>query len=229
MPRWLPVDASSYAGDIDGLMMLITVIVGVWLIVAEVVLLFFIVRFRRRAGQRAAYLPGNTKKAMAWVLVPVALVLICDFAIEAASAPVWEKIKIERPKPDSVVRIVGRQWSWEFDYPGSDGVLGTADDVVAVNDLHVPLGATVEFELRSTDTLHSFWVPALRLKQDAVPGRNIRGWFKATRPGAYEIYCAQLCGVAHMAMKGTLYVDTPEDFHRWRIATKQGSGEEAGE
>lgn len=222
MPRWLPVNASSYAGDIDGLMTLITVIVGVWLIVAEAALIYFAIRFRRRSGQRAAYLPGNTKKAMAWVLVPVALVLACDFAIEAASIPVWEKIKVERPKPDSVVRIVGRQWSWEFDYPGPDGVLGTTDDVISANDLHVPQNAVIEFELRSNDTLHSFWVPALRLKQDAVPGRTIRGWFKATRPGSYEIFCAQLCGVAHMTMKGTLYVDSPEEFQRWLKAAEQG-------
>jgi len=220
MPRWLPVNASSYAGDIDGLMTLIAIIVGIWLIAAEAVLIYSIVRFRRRPGQRAAYLPGNTKKAMAWVLVPVAVVLICDFAIEAASIPIWEKIKVNRPKPDTVVRIVGRQWSWEFDYPGTDGVLDTYDDFVTMNDLHVPLNATVEFQLRSTDVLHSFWVPALRLKQDAVPGRTIRGWFKATRPGVYEIYCAQLCGVAHMSMKGTLYVDTPEEFERWLISAK---------
>ena len=222
MPKWLPVNASSYAGDVDGLMILITVIVGVWLLIAEGVLLYFTLRFRRRPGQRAAYIPGDTKRSLAWVLVPVGLVLACDFVIEAASAPVWEKIKVHVPPSSAEVRIVGRQWSWEFDYPGPDGALGTADDIVSVNDLHVPANAVIAFDLRSTDTLHSFWVPALRLKQDAVPGRRIKGWFQATRTGKYEIFCAELCGVAHTMMKGTLYVDSPEDYRHWLESAKQG-------
>ncbi len=222
MPKWLPVNASSYAGDIDGLMILIAIIVGVWLLIAEAVLIYFSLRFRRRAGQRATYLPGNTKRSLAWVLVPVGLVLACDFVIEAASGPVWEKIKVEVPQSNATVRIVGRQWSWEFDYPGPDGVLGTQDDIVATNDLHVPANAVVAFELRSNDTLHSFWVPALRLKQDAVPGRTIKGWFQGTKVGTYEIFCAELCGVAHTMMKGMLYVDSPEDYERWLASAKQG-------
>jgi cytochrome c oxidase subunit 2 len=222
MNRWLPVPASSYAGDIDGIMILISVIVGVWLVIAEVCLIHFTLRFRRRDGERAAYLPGNTGRTMAWVLVPVGLVLACDFVIEAASGPVWDKIKVHMPKSDAAVRIVSRQWSWEFDYPGPDGALGTPDDVVAMNELHVPAGAIVEFDLRSNDTLHSLWIPALRLKQDAVPGRKFRGWFQATRPGTYDILCAQLCGAAHTAMKGTLYVDSPGDYQRWLASAKQG-------
>lgn len=220
--KWLPVSASSYARDIDGIMILISVIVGIWLVLAEACLIYFAFRFRRRAGERAAYLPGNSGRTLAWVLVPVALVLACDFVIEAASGPVWEKVKVARPNSESTVRIVSRQWSWEFDYPGPDGTLGTADDVVSMNELHVPANAVIEFELRSNDTLHSFWVPALRLKQDAVPGRKIYGWFQATRMGTYEILCAQLCGVAHTTMKGTLHVDSPEEFQRWLASAKQG-------
>ncbi len=221
MTHWLPVNASSYAGDIDHLLILIGAIVGVWLLIAEACLFYFSFRFRRRPNQAAEYLPGNTRKTMAWVLIPVALVLACDFVIEGASGPVWAKIKETRPPAQVVIGIVGRQWSWEFDHPGPDGKLGTPDDVVEMNDLHVPVGEVVEFELRANDVLHSFWVPALRLKQDAVPGRRIRGWFEATRVGTYDILCAQLCGAAHAMMRGKLHVESKADYQRWAAAPKE--------
>lgn len=215
MPSWLPEAASSYAADMDGLIWTITVIVGVWLIAAELLLVYFIVRYRRGRARRAAYIPANGLRTMSFVLVPCAVILGFDLVIDAISAPVWDEIKIHQPDPDARVRIQGEQWAWRITYPGPDGRFETADDFERVNELRVPLGQVVVFELGAKDVLHSLWIPELRLKQDAVPGRTIRGWFRATKEGQFEVICAEICGVAHTLMKGTLRVEPPEAYRQW--------------
>lgn len=215
---WLPRAASTYAHDIDGLIWLITAIVGVWFILAEAVLVFLIVRYRRRPGHPAAYVTGDRRRQVAWILVPCVAILACDLIIDGASAHVWEKMKQTQPKPELEIRIEGRQWAWIFVHPGPDGRLDTPDDVVKMNEIHVPVNAVVRFALRSSDTLHSLWIPELRLKQDAVPGRTIYGWFEATRTGSYGVLCAELCGAAHGMMRGTLTVDEPDVYRGWVAA-----------
>jgi cytochrome c oxidase subunit 2 len=215
MSLWLPEAASSYAGEIDGLLVLITVIVGVWFLAAEGVLIYFALRYRRVEGRKAAYVPARTLRTMSFVLVPCAVVLGFDLVIDAAGAPVWDHVKQELPPADERVRIVGEQWAWRFTYPGADGLLDTEDDVEVINELHVPIDAVVVFELGAKDVLHALWVPELRLKQDAVPGRTIRGWFKATREGSYEFICAEICGIGHTMMKAMLHVESPDAYRRW--------------
>ena len=215
MLSWLPAAASSYAGDIDRLLVLITVIVGVWFIAAEACLVYFALRFRRKPGRRAAYLPATTLRSMGFVLVPCAVILGFDLVIDAASAPVWDKIKQTLPAHDELVRITGEQWAWRFTLPGPDGKLDTPDDVQLVNELHVPVNAVVQFELTAKDVLHSLWIPAFRLKQDAVPGRTIRGWFEATQEGEYPVVCAEICGLLHTMMQGKLRVESRAEYQRW--------------
>jgi len=212
---WLPQAASSYAADIDGLLVEITWIVGVWFVIAELVLLFLIVRFRRKKGERAAYLPGKSLRAMCVVLVPCAVILGFDLFIDAIAAPVWAAIKESRPPHDELVRITGEQWAWRFTYPGPDGKLDTDDDIESLNEMHVPINKVVQFELGSRDVLHSFFVRELRTKQDAVPGRTITGWFEPTVPGTFEIVCAEICGFGHTLMKGALTVESEEDYRSW--------------
>lgn len=227
MDHWLPQAASTYAPDIDGLIWMITAIVGVWFLVAEAVLLFFVVKYRKRSGRTAAYVTGDRRKQIAWILVPCAAILACDLIIDGASAHVWDKMKQTEPKPELTVRIQGQQWAWIFSHPGPDGQLDTSDDVVAMNEVHVPVNAVVRFELRSNDTLHSLWIPELRLKQDAVPGRTIYGWFEATKPGSYGVLCAELCGAAHGLMRGTLTVDGPGAYRSWLAASAPPAAEPA--
>jgi cytochrome c oxidase subunit 2 len=215
MKGWFPEAASSYAGEIDGLIIFITVVVGIWFILAEGVLIYFALRFRRKEGRKATYLPGRTLRAMAFVLVPCALILGFDLLIDGVAAPVWDRIKQTLPPHDQLVRITGVQWAWRFTLPGPDGELDTADDFEVVNDLHVPVDDVVQFELTSNDVLHSIWIPELRLKQDAVPGRTIRGWFKATKEGKYEVICAEICGFGHTMMKGILTVESPDAYREW--------------
>lgn len=224
---WMPEAASSYAHDMDSLILFITVVVGAWFLVAEVVLLYLALRFRRREGRPAAYIPARGLRSMSWVLVPCLVILGFDLVIDAVAAPVWDHIKLTLPEePDQRIRITGEQWMWRFTYPGPDGAFDTADDVETLNDLRVPVGAVVQFELGAKDVLHSLWIPELRLKQDAVPGRTIRGWFEATREGSYEVICAEICGVSHTLMKGMLRVQSPAEYHAWlRSASARGSAE----
>jgi cytochrome c oxidase subunit 2 len=215
MMNWLPENVSTYGADVDGVIQLIFWIVGIWFLIALGVLLFFAFRFRYRPGQRAAYLPGRGARQLAFVLVPAVLVLGFDLMIDAASTRAWERIKIELPPPGQVVRVSGKQYIWTFTHPGMDGVLDTSDDIVTENHLHVPLATVVHFQLESEDVIHSFFVPNMRLKQDAVPGRTITGWFEATRDGIYQIVCAELCGLGHTNMRGWLHVHKEESFRDW--------------
>jgi len=215
MQQWFPVGASTYSGDMDNLFMMITLIVGIWFVVAEAVLFYLMFRYRRRPGRPAGYVKGESRAQMAWVLVPCVAVLGFDLYIDSSSVKVWDHVKIHNPEPALTIRIDARQWAWDFTNPGADDKFDTPDDIKSTNEVHVPANAVVRFELRSMDTLHSFWVPELRLKQDAVPGRTILGWFEATRPGAYPVLCAELCGVAHGIMKGQMFVHPPEEYRGW--------------
>jgi cytochrome c oxidase subunit 2 len=225
---WLPEAASSYAKDIDGLLVFISVIVGVWFLAAEGFLLFSALRFRRRAGERARYLPGNTTRAMAFVLVPCFVVFCLDLVIDAVAAPVWHDIKEDLPPHDEQVRVMGEQWAWRFTFPGPDGEFETADDFETVNELHAPVDKVILFELRARDVLHSFWIPELRLQQDAVPGRVIRGWFRPVAEGEFEIPCAEICGFGHTLMKGRLTVESESAFRQWVEGRSAGAAATAG-
>jgi len=209
----MPVSASSYATDIDNIIKLITYIVGGWLIVSYLVLFYLMFAFRRKEGRRPLYLPG-TGKQMGWVLVPVVLVVMFDFSIDIYNTSVWDKIKINLPETEQTVGMIGKQWAWEFVYPGADGLLNTNDDVSTDSVLHVKLNAKTKFELQAMDVLHSMSIPAFRVKQDAVPGRTIVGWFEPTKTGAFDIQCAEICGLGHSFMAARVIVHPPEDFDK---------------
>jgi cytochrome c oxidase subunit 2 len=111
--------------------------------------------------------------------------------------------------------VTAKQFNWEMLYPGPDGQFGTADDLLLDNELHVPVNKVVRVTLKSKDVIHSFFLPHVRLKQDAVPGREIEAWFEATKLGRYEIPCAELCGFGHSGMKGWLTVHPPDEYQKW--------------
>ena len=212
---WLPRNISSFGHEMDSLMWLIYWVVGAWFLAAEGLIVYFIFRYRKKEGVRAAYVTGRGLKGAAWVLVPAVLVLACDLAIDAHAEAVWHHIKLEVPTPDVQVRIEAQQFAWTFRHAGPDGKFNTADDVVTNGELHVPVGKVVRFELESRDVIHSFWAPNLRLKQDAVPGRTIPGWFKAEKVGNYGIGCAQICGAGHTVMGAMLIVQEQADYDQW--------------
>jgi cytochrome c oxidase subunit 2 len=207
--------ASSYAAHIDWLFTLILVTVGVWFVLAEAVLLSFIVRFRRRAGVPARYIAGTEKSEKRWIAIPHALVIACDVVLIAGTMYVWHAVKQELPPADARIRVVAQQWAWTFVHPGPDGRLDTGDDITTVDDLHVRAGATYHFELTARDVLHSFAVPAFRLKQDAVPGRVITGWFRPTLAGQFDVQCAEICGIGHGLMPARVIVESAEQHEEW--------------
>lgn len=113
------------------------------------------------------------------------------------------------------VQVLAQQWMWSFRYAGPDGEFNTADDVVSVNDLRVPTNTKILFHLTSKDVIHSFFVPAVRLKVDTIPGRITRVWWDANIPGTYDIACAEMCGTHHYLMKAQLTVYNEDDFNKW--------------
>lgn len=215
MTDYLAQSLSSYSGDVDRLVVLITILVGVWFILAEAVLFWLIFRFRARPGVPAQYITGKEKHLKRWVNIPHYLIIVCDVFIIIAAVQVWVRIKQTLPPADETVRIVGRQWVWTFTHPGADGKLDTSDDVTTTDELHVVAGKTYHFQLESLDVLHSFFVPVFRLKQDAIPGRTITGWFKPLKPGRHDILCAEICGIGHGVMGASIVIETPEQHAAW--------------
>ena len=209
------VRASSFAGDIDFLNDLIFWIVGIWFLAAEVVFFYFMFRYRKKAGRKAQYVSGEKKRHKKWISIPHYLVLVFDVAIVWGAIAVWYNIKQRLPEPDLTIGIVAQQWAWTFVHPGADGILRTEDDIAVVDELHVMEGATYHFELEATDVLHSFSVPVFRLKQDAVPGRTIVGWFRPTRTGEFDIQCTEICGLGHGLMAARIFIKSAYDHEQW--------------
>lgn len=211
MLSWLPENVSTYGGDIDRLFVVIYYLTGVTFVGVQIALLVFVFLYRDRPGRTAAYTHGNTTLEIVWTAIPAVILA----ALALASRTTWADIKARQPPSDLSIELYAKQFNWEIAYPGPDAKLGTPDDVRMDNDFHVPVNKTVRIHLKARDVIHSFFVPNLRLKQDAVPGRDIPVWFKATKVGKYEVPCAELCGFGHSGMRGWLYVDEPAAYEAW--------------
>jgi cytochrome c oxidase subunit 2 len=207
--------ASSYAADIDNLIWLIAAFTGFWFILAEVLFFGLIFKFRARSGVKTEYITGKEPHLKKWITIPHFLIIVCDVFIVWGSFSVWTNVKLTLPEADTTVRVIGQQWAWVFQHPGSDNELDTADDIYTVDDLFVENGKSYHYLLESRDVLHNFSVPVFRLKQDAIPGRRITGWFEPTQAGSYDIQCAEICGIAHGAMYGRIHVQGAAEHAAW--------------
>ncbi len=207
---------SSYAADIDGLIRLVLIIVGFWFIAAQAFFFYFILAYRAKPGRKAEYLTGKEKHVKRWITIPHLCVLGFDVLIVVVSFNVWRSVKMELPEnPDAVIRLIGQQWAWTFQHPGADGELDTPDDIFTVDELHVENDKVYHFELQSTDVLHSFSVPVWRIKQDAIPGRTIMGWFQPSRVGEFDVQCAEICGFGHGVMAARVMVEDADAHRAW--------------
>jgi cytochrome c oxidase subunit 2 len=206
---------STYANDIDFVFILIFWVVGFWFLLSEGVFFWLILRFRKKDGVKAEYITGEVQSQKRWITYPHLLVLVCDVFILAAAVKVWYDVKQDLPPAQQTVRVVGQQWAWSFVHPGADGELDTADDIKTVDDLHLEIDTLYHYKLEARDVLHSFSVPIFRLKQDAIPGRVITGWFEPTLAGTYDIQCAEICGIGHGVMGGRVVIETPEEHAAW--------------
>jgi cytochrome c oxidase subunit 2 len=216
MLSWLPPNVSSFGGQIDRLFYAIYYLTTAVFFAVQLTLIAFLVIYRDRPGRKATYTHGNTTLEIVWTAIPAVILAAL------VSRSTWAEIKETQPPSDFQIELYGKQFNWEIVYPGPDGKLGTDDDVHMDNDFHVPVNKVVRVQLKSKDVIHSFFVPQFRLKQDAVPGRSIPVWFKATVAGKYEVPCAELCGFGHSGMRGWVYVDTPEKYEAW--AHEKGVG-----
>jgi len=211
MLRWLPEDVSTYGREIDALFFLIYYITAATFVLVTVLMIWFLWRYRDQGNRRATYSHGNTTLEIIWTVIPAAILIVISFM----SVSTWAKVKREAPATDFEVSVAAKQFNWDVAYPGPDGKLGTQDDIRFDNDIHVPVNKVVRMHISATDVIHSLFIPNLRFKQDAVPGRTILAWFEATKPGRYELPCAELCGFGHSGMKGWLHVHTAEDYSKW--------------
>jgi len=231
--RWLPPLASEHGAGIDQVLIYLLVTVGGLLVLGHLALGYSLWRF---SGQpRVTHRLASPRQERKWALIPNLLMTILgEGGVLVLGLPVWAKFYAASPPDDAVpVEITGEQFAWNVHYPGQDGVFGRTvatlislnnalgldpddpgarDDVVLVNELFLPVNRPARVRLRSKDTLHSFFLPYQRVKQDAVPGMTIELWFVPTETGSYEIACTELCGFGHYQMRGLLQVLSEPEF-----------------
>jgi cytochrome c oxidase subunit 2 len=209
---WLPKDVSVHGAAVDGLFYFILALTGVVFVVTEVLLFWFIWKYdAAKVRGPVRYIHGSHTLEVVWTIIPAATLLF--LAIYQMNT--WADVKMRRPAMAPTVEVVARQFEWRLRYPGRDGTLGTPDDLFLVNDLHLPIDEDILVQLKSMDVLHSFFLPNVRIKQDAVPGMKIPVWFQAKKPGVFDIVCAELCGWGHYKMKGRVTFEPRPDFEAW--------------
>ena len=197
------------------------------LVIVEGLLIYALIRFRQKPGQGLPkQVHGNTRLEIAWTIAPALLllglavpmtILIVDLARE--------------PSADALqVRVIGHQWIWEFQYPEYTDAEG--NPLTMFTELHIPAGREIAVTLRSADVIHSFWIPRLAGKLDAVPGRENRFFFNANEPGTFSGQCAEFCGLGHADMRLVVIAQSEEEFQAWvkeqlgeQEAARSGSGE----
>lgn len=235
LARYLPIDISAHGHQVDRLINIVHVFMVVLFVGWGIYLIYCLLRFREREGHQADISPRQFKVP---TYIEIGIVLIEAGLLIFVSAPVWSNYKNEFPSEGEAltVRVVARQFQWLIQYPGKDGRLGrldpakvdeynmigldsgdpdAKDDVVSTNGLYIPVNKPVIVKLSSLDVIHSFSIPVMRVKQDAIPGMEIPIHFKAIQTGEHEIACAQLCGNGHYSMKGQFTVQTEPEFNAW--------------
>jgi len=220
---WLPEVASSYGGQIDHLFYIILALTGGSFILTEACLFIFAWKYRHREGRRAHFTHGSKSIEVVWTVVPAVVLVVLTFLSQSS----WALIRHTYPPSDVNILITASQYNWEVRYAGQDGKMETADDVVLNNEMHVPVGRPVRIQLRSKDVIHSFFLPNMRLKQDAVPGLTIPIWFEPIKTGEFEIACAELCGFGHTTMAGILTVHSPAEYKAWLEQAEKDAAQQA--
>lgn len=211
---------STFGRDIDSLFIIILFITGIIFIGTQVVLVWVAYRFvdqtdvEGRPIRAAQYFHGSQRLEVIWTIIPAAILVF----IALYQMGTWASIKFRTaaPKVAPLAEITARQFQWVIRYPGPDGKLHTPDDLFTVNDLHFVKNRTALIHLKSSDVIHSFFLPQMRIKQDALPGLTTPVWFDSDTAGKFELVCAELCGWGHYKMRGNVTVhETDEEFQKW--------------
>lgn len=247
----LPIAASTYAARIDRSLGILHWAMITIFVLWGIFFVFCLIRFRKKHGLAADH--GAAHRNVFFSYLPDAMVLGFElWLVFLFGLPIWSHVKEEFPEEgrSNVVHLTAEQFAWGFQYAGPDGAFGrkdpkqigsgntlgidetdpvAADDIVSLNELHVPLGKPTILKMTSKDVIHSFFVPEFRTKQDVVPGMEQVLWFQPTRAGRYEIGCAQLCGLGHYRMRGDVIVHEPEEFQAWLDAKQSEKAAAMGE
>jgi cytochrome c oxidase subunit 2 len=200
LPLW-PERASTIAGNVDALYIFLVTLSALMCALVFTLILVFAARFRRRPGHQAEQLEGSNALELTWTVVPAAIFLV----IFVWGAVIYFQTRTP-PRDAMEIYTVAKQWMWKFQHLEGQREL---------NELHVPLGRDVKLIMTSQDVIHSFYVPAFRVKQDVLPGRYTVAWFHATKPGTYHLFCAEYCGTQHSGMIGQVVVMEPAQYQAW--------------
>ena len=242
---WMPPVASTYGPAIDAQFRVTYIAMGIVFVAAQVALGLFVWKYRDRERTKVAYSHGNLRLEVTWTL----LTLILFVGLNLMGQHIWAEARFQGASPGAMqVEITGLQFAWYFRYPGPDGKFGrvnplqadasaggeaalgldttdpAAKDDIVSSTLYLPVNREVDITLRSQDVIHDFYIPAMRFKQDAVPGLMIHMHFTPTKVGDYEVACAELCGLGHYKMRAQLKVVNEDEFAKWqaaRLAEKQ--------
>ncbi len=239
--KWrLPESVAAHSAMIDHQFKITLAVIGVGFLLAHAALGYVVWRYRAKDGERASPSQGNAR--VEFILAGCVAVVFIALAITGQR--VWARLRLNQTPPNAVqIEAVAQQFVWNFRYPGADGKFGRTDprlyrdadnsigarpgplgidpndplgkDDIVTPTLVAPANRPISLSLLSKDVIHDFYVPALRMKQDAVPGMKINIHFTATREGRYEIACAELCGQFHHQMRAYLDVKSPRDYEEW--------------
>lgn len=199
---WLPEAASTLADEIDSLFHFVNWTSLVLFIGVVAAMVYFVFKYRRRhPGERPEPVEENKIVEISWIVIPTILVLLVfNWGFKTF-------LKIGTAPPNAYeITVRGQQFYWEFEYPNG---------FVKNNELHVPVDQPVRLNMSSTDVLHSFFIPAFRVKHDVLPNRYTSLWFEATEPGEYQVFCTEYCGTQHSGMLATVVVHPQDEFRSW--------------
>ncbi len=196
-----PETASTYASRVDGVYWFLVAVTLFFTVAIALAIVYLGIRYRRNAQvDRTPYSPPMWLE-LSWLIAPAPVLLFLFFW----SSQVF--LEMQRPPADAMqINVVARQWMWKLQHPS-----GRRE----IDELHVPAGRPVRLKMISEDVIHSFYVPAFRMKMDVLPGRFSTAWFEATKPGTYHLFCAEYCGTQHSKMVGKVIVMSPTDYEAW--------------
>jgi cytochrome c oxidase subunit II len=203
------------AGNVDALYIFLIIVTGMMTLLVFTAVIYFAARYRQREGVKAEPIEGSTPLEVTWSIIPFFVFMV----IFAWGAVVYFKGRTP-PRDATEVYVVAKQWMWKLEH---------AEGQREINELHVPVGRDVKLIMTSQDVIHSFYVPAFRMKQDVLPGRYTVAWFHATKPGTYHLFCAEYCGTQHSGMVGDIVVMEPAQYEAWMSGSSTGPLAATGE
>jgi cytochrome c oxidase subunit 2 len=213
-PLW-PESASTFSSDVDRIYVFLIAMSAFFATLICALVIVFAVKYRRREGRASSHIEGSIALELTWTFIPFLIVM----GLFAWGTRVF-LVMAHPPRDVMDVYVVGKQWMWKVQH--SEGQR-------EINELHVPTGRAVRLTMTSEDVIHSFYMPAFRIKKDVLPGRYSSEWFEATKPGKYHLFCAEYCGTKHSEMVGWVHVMEPQQYEQWLSGSIAGdTAEEAG-